>query len=53
METPTPVRKIKCKGCNSWKENVYYILQDGPFCTDCLKKKYREFFEKEGEHKQK
>ncbi len=53
MKMPVPVRKIKCKGCDSWTPNVYYILQDGPFCTECFKKKYRGFFEKEGEHKQK
>jgi formylmethanofuran dehydrogenase subunit E len=53
MKTTTSPKKIKCNGCNDWREDIYYTLQDGPLCTDCLKKKYREFFRKESEPNQK
>ncbi len=42
-----PVTRAKCRGCNHWKEDVYYTLQDGPFCTDCLKKKYPDLYKNE------
>jgi hypothetical protein len=42
----SPLRKIKCKGCNSWREDVYYTFQGGDLCTDCLRRKYQDFFDK-------
>ncbi len=50
MKMPISIRKIKCKGCNYWREHIYYTLQDGPFCTDCLEKKYPELFRKQLVH---
>ncbi len=46
MRKPISARKIKCKACNDWREDIYYTLQDGPFCTDCLKKRYPELFKR-------
>ena len=44
VKTLISTRKIKCKGCNYWREDIYYTVKGGPFCTDCLKKKYPELF---------
>lgn len=44
----TMAQAIKCKACNSSKPNVYYLLDDGPICSDCLKKSYAGLFTKEG-----
>jgi hypothetical protein len=52
METPNRFRKIKCNGCNSWREDVYYTFQGGDLCTHCVQKKYAKLFE-EGQKSQK
>ncbi len=47
MERPNRIRRIKCNGCNSWREDVYYTFQEGDLCTDCLQEKYANLFEEE------
>ncbi len=47
MKAPISVgKRIECTGCNSLKDNLYYISEDGPLCHDCFRKKHPELFRK-------